>query len=167
MSSNIPSEVIALPLHPVLDLLHQARGRFTQKQLGKHLDVTAKTVARWESGETPCPQLVEAALKNLLNNDFSSPPFPAAFLANIGFTPINVTLSDLRPMVRAELKAIDAKLPKGGDAITAAHYTDLHLRIKEALNPTRPIVNLPALPGGRSVTQDLPIDENMEPSGYR
>ena len=25
-------------------------------------------------------------LKNLLNNDFSSPPFPAAFLANIGFT---------------------------------------------------------------------------------
>jgi len=101
-------------------------------------------------------------LKNLLNNDFSFPPFPSA-----GFTPVNVTLSDIRPMVRAELKVIDAKLPKGGDALTAAHYTDLHLRIKEALNPTRPIVNLPALPGGRSIKQDLPMDEQMEPPAYK
>ena len=48
-------------------------------------------------------------------------------------------------MVRAELKKIDAGLPKGGDAITTAHFADLHLRIKEALNPTRPIVNFPAI----------------------
>jgi hypothetical protein len=54
-------------------------------------------------------------------------------------------------------------LPKEGDAMTAAHYTDLHLRIKEALNPTRPIVNLPAAPGGRGLTIDLPVDEKMEP----
>ena len=73
-----------------------------------------------------------------------------------------MTLSDIRPMVRAELKAIDAKLPKGGDAITAEHYADLHLRIKEALNPTRPIVNLPAA-GGRGLNTDLPMGENMEP----
>ncbi|HZY36546.1 MAG TPA: zinc-dependent metalloprotease [Mucilaginibacter sp.] len=106
-------------------------------------------------------------LKNLLNNDFSGiPGLPASIAASIGFTPINVTLSDIRPMVRAELKAIDAKLPKGGNTITAAHYADLHLRIKEALNPTRPIVNLPALPGGRSINQELPVDENMEPSSY-
>jgi len=102
-------------------------------------------------------------LKSLLNDDFKSiPGIPAATLANYGLTPINVALSDIRPMVRAELKLIDASLPKGGDAITAAHFTDLHLRIKEALNPTRPIVNLPAAPGGRGLTIDLPVDENIE-----
>ncbi len=107
-------------------------------------------------------------LKNMLNNDFAGiPGLPAAISASIGLTPINMTLSDIRPMVRAELKTIDAKLPKGGDAITTAHYTDLHLRIKEALNPTRPIVNLPASPGGRALTEDLPMDENMEPAAYK
>jgi hypothetical protein len=103
-------------------------------------------------------------LKNLLNEDFRPiPGFPATVLANFGATPINVALSDIRPMVRAELKVIDEHLPKGGDAMTAAHYTDLHLRIKEALNPTRPIVNLPAAPGGRGLTIGLPVDEKMEP----
>lgn len=106
-------------------------------------------------------------LKNLLNNDFSIlPGLPSSLLANIGLTPINMTLSDIRPMVRAELKEIDAKLPKGGDALTAAHYADLHLRIKEALNPTRPIVNIQPGAGGRTVTLDLPVDENIEPASY-
>ncbi|WP_121808359.1 zinc-dependent metalloprotease [Mucilaginibacter kameinonensis] len=83
-------------------------------------------------------------LKNLLNTDasFSFPGVSSAQLASWGFTPINIVLSDIRPMVRAELKKIDTGLPKGGDAITAAHYADLHLRIKEALNPTRPVVNI-------------------------
>ncbi|MDP9046787.1 MAG: zinc-dependent metalloprotease [Bacteroidota bacterium] len=84
-------------------------------------------------------------LKSLLNDDFRTiPGISAAQLANFGLTPINMALSDIRPMVRAELKRIDAGLPKGGDALTAAHYADLHIRIKETLNPTRPIVNLPA-----------------------
>jgi len=94
-------------------------------------------------------------LKILLNDDFKGVPgISAEDMANIGLTPMNMALSDLRPMVRAELKTIDAQLPKGGDAITSAHYTDLHLRIKEALNPTRPIVNLPA--AGRSLTSEYP-----------
>jgi hypothetical protein len=102
-------------------------------------------------------------LKSLLNDDFKGiPGFSPAQLASYGITPINMTLSDIRPMVRAELKVIDAGLPKGGDAITAEHYADLHLRIKEALNPTRPIVNLPAQ-GGRGLSLDLPVDEKMEP----
>lgn len=100
-------------------------------------------------------------LKVLLNDDIKSLPFPPALLANIGLTPINVALSDIRPMVRAELKLIDAKLPKGGDAITSAHYTDLHLRIKEALSPTRPIVNLPAAGGARGLTE-FPVKETGE-----
>jgi hypothetical protein len=46
-------------------------------------------------------------------------------------------------MIRAELRHLQTILPKTGDALTQAHYVDLNLRIKEALNPTRPIVNLP------------------------
>ena len=94
------------------------------------------------------------------------PGLPGAISASIGLTPINMTLSDVRPMVRAELKLIDSKLPKGSDAISTAHYADLHLRIKEALNPTRPIVNVLGSPGGRGITMDLPVDENMEPASY-
>jgi hypothetical protein len=103
-------------------------------------------------------------LKSLLNDDFKSiPGLSAVQLSNFGLTPINVTLSDIRPMVRAELKIIDTHLPKGGDAITAAHYADLHLRIKEALNPTRPIVNLPVAPTARGLNAVNPIEESAEP----
>lgn len=105
-------------------------------------------------------------LKSLLNDDFKGiPGIPPTLLAYYGLTPINMILSDIRPMVRAELKAIDTGLPKGGNAISKAHYIDLHARIKEALNPTRPVVNIQA-PSGRALTPDLPLDENMEPANY-
>jgi len=102
-------------------------------------------------------------LKSLLTEDFKG--FPGATsgqLASYGLTPINMTLSDIRPMVRAELKLIDSRLPKGGDAITAAHYADLDARIKDALNPNKPVINLPPS-SARTVTLDLPVEENMEP----
>ncbi|WP_428327646.1 zinc-dependent metalloprotease [Mucilaginibacter sp.] len=103
-------------------------------------------------------------LKGLLNDDFRGiPGVPAATLASYGLTPINMALSDIRPMVRAELKLIDSRLPKGGDALTAAHFADLHQRIKEALNPTRAVVNLPGATGGRGLTDELPQKEDMEP----
>ena len=102
-------------------------------------------------------------LKNLLNDDYKAiPGFSANQLANFGLTPINVALSDIRPMVRAELKTIDAHLPKGGDAITVAHYDDLHLRIKEALNPTRPIVNIPTAPAGRGLNDTNKEQKNAD-----
>ncbi|MGZ3821938.1 MAG: zinc-dependent metalloprotease, partial [Mucilaginibacter sp.] len=98
-------------------------------------------------------------LKNLLEEDYKAyPGYSAAQLADFGLTPINIALSDIRPMVRAELKLIDAGLPKGGDALTAAHYADLRLRIKEALNPTRPIVNLPGT-AGRTLKSQYPAIE--------
>jgi hypothetical protein len=104
-------------------------------------------------------------LRSLLNDDLARnvPGLSSAQLANYGLTPINIALSDIRPMVRAELKVIGAQLPKGRDANTTAHYADLRLRIKEALNPTRPIVNLPAPAGGRALTDPVPADEKMEP----
>lgn len=83
-------------------------------------------------------------LKALLNDDASRsfPGVTASQLAGLGLTPINIALSDIRPMVRVELSRISRGLPAGGDALTAAHYADLRLRIKEALNPTRPVVNM-------------------------
>ena len=48
------------------DLLTSARARYTQRQLADQLNVTQRTVARWESGETPCPTMLAPALRELL-----------------------------------------------------------------------------------------------------
>jgi hypothetical protein len=55
-------------------------------------------------------------------------------------TPINVGLSDIRPLVRAELKTLLATTKAravAGDAITKAHYEDLNIRIKDILDPKK------------------------------
>ncbi|MEM5318365.1 DNA (cytosine-5-)-methyltransferase [Paraburkholderia sp. JHI869] len=50
------------------DLLQQARKRFTQQQIATHVGRDVKTVRRWEKGETPCPAMLEAALRELLQS---------------------------------------------------------------------------------------------------
>ena len=49
-----------------LDLLKQARARFTQREIAAHVGKDIKTVRRWEKGETPCPAMLEPALRDLL-----------------------------------------------------------------------------------------------------
>ncbi|MCC8396332.1 DNA (cytosine-5-)-methyltransferase [Paraburkholderia sp. MMS20-SJTR3] len=49
-----------------LDLLRQARARFTQREIAAHVGKDIKTVRRWEKGETPCPAMLEPALRDLL-----------------------------------------------------------------------------------------------------
>jgi DNA (cytosine-5)-methyltransferase 1 len=49
-----------------LDLLREARARFTQRQIADYVGKDIKTVRRWERGETPCPQLLGPALRALL-----------------------------------------------------------------------------------------------------
>jgi len=49
-----------------LDLLKQARNRFTQREIAEHVGKDTKTVRRWEQGETPCPAMLEPALRVLL-----------------------------------------------------------------------------------------------------
>lgn len=56
-------------------LLQEARQRFTQRDIAARLNVAPKTVARWEHGETPCPSLLEPALREILRS-----PSPAAAL---------------------------------------------------------------------------------------
>ena len=82
-------------------------------------------------------------LSNLLTDDHKPDlTRTAALQASYGNTPINVPLSDIRPIVRAELKKIIALLPAGHDAVSRAHFADLRVRISQALLPVKIVLNL-------------------------
>jgi len=49
-----------------VELLKQARNRFTQREIATFVGRDIKTIRRWETGETACPIMLEAALHNLL-----------------------------------------------------------------------------------------------------
>jgi DNA (cytosine-5)-methyltransferase 1 len=50
-----------------LQLLKHVRDRgFTQKQIAEHVGMDPKTVRRWEKGETRCPTMLEASLRDML-----------------------------------------------------------------------------------------------------
>jgi DNA (cytosine-5)-methyltransferase 1 len=51
-----------------LTLLSHARELFTQRDLAVKLDVTPKTIGRWEKQETDCPALVAAALREIIRS---------------------------------------------------------------------------------------------------
>jgi hypothetical protein len=51
-------------------------------------------------------------------------------------------LSDIRPLVRAELKKINKLLPVGQDDVSVAHFDDMHTRIGEALTPVKTVLNV-------------------------
>ncbi|MFM0647285.1 DNA (cytosine-5-)-methyltransferase [Paraburkholderia bryophila] len=52
-----------------LELLRQARARFTQREIAAHVGKDIKTVRRWEKGATPCPAMLEPALRDLLQGN--------------------------------------------------------------------------------------------------
>ena len=55
--------------HPQpLELLRRARSRYTQREIAEHVGKDTKTVRRWEKGETPCPAMLEPALRDLLRH---------------------------------------------------------------------------------------------------
>lgn len=58
-----------MPHTEALELLHQARQRFTQAEIAKRVGRDVKTVRRWEKKSTPCPQLLLPALKEILYKD--------------------------------------------------------------------------------------------------
>lgn len=53
-------------MNPSHTLLMQARRRFSQREIAAHVGKDIKTVRRWEKGETPCPAMLEAALRQLV-----------------------------------------------------------------------------------------------------
>jgi DNA (cytosine-5)-methyltransferase 1 len=50
----------------VMPLLHEARQRHSQSYLATRLGVSAKTISRWEKGETAWPAMLEPALREIL-----------------------------------------------------------------------------------------------------
>lgn len=66
-------------------------------------------------------------------------PVPANIRAFVGGTPIDVSQSDIRPMVRAELKTlrtqINGAIARTGDAMSKYHLEDAVQRINQILDP--------------------------------
>lgn len=51
------------------EMLKQARSRFTQREIAEYVGKDEKTVRRWEKGESPCPAMLEPALRELLQKN--------------------------------------------------------------------------------------------------
>jgi len=71
VSATFPGEYKVNSSHP-LELLKHARNRFTQREIAEYIGKDIKTVRRWEKGETPCPAMLEPALRDLLRQSVSA-----------------------------------------------------------------------------------------------
>ena len=73
----------------------------------------------------------------LLTEEVKAPP--AALQSAIGFTPVDVSQSDVRPYVRGELLALQADvrraLSRVEDRATRLHLQDVQARVERMLNP--------------------------------
>jgi len=49
-----------------ITLLRQARSRYTQRELAKHIGKDIRTLRRWENGQIPCPDMLGPTLQLLL-----------------------------------------------------------------------------------------------------
>lgn len=73
------------------------------------------------------------------DRQLDAPPTPTFSSAANYFTTVNVAQSDIRPIVRGELVALDrairARLSRGADRMTRLHLQDALERIDRILNP--------------------------------
>jgi transcriptional regulator with XRE-family HTH domain len=42
------------------------RGGYSQSQLAREIDITIRSLTRWETGETPIPKIAEFALRYII-----------------------------------------------------------------------------------------------------
>jgi len=67
------------------------------------------------------------------------PNIPAAFRAFLGFTPVNVSQSDIRPIAREQLESLKNEVARAkirtSDRATRVHLNDLERRIDAILDP--------------------------------
>lgn len=70
MSTFLPRDVIQMPMLAAEEapLLEQLRFHFTHRDLADRLKVAPRTVGRWVRGETPLPQRIEPALREILRS---------------------------------------------------------------------------------------------------
>lgn len=114
---------------------------YTLPELFTDLRGTMFSVARPDAFKRNLQRSYVDKLANLMTQEMETMPgVPLDAIANYGMTPVNVSLSDIRPLVRMELKtllAVSKTRAVAGDAMTKAHYQDLAIRINDILNPKK------------------------------
>lgn len=114
---------------------------YTLPELFADLNTSVFAAGRADAFKRNLQRAYVDRLGYLMTTDSELPAgFPVEAAANYGLTPINVSLSDIRPLVRAELKKLSTTTKArsaAGDAITKAHYEDLNIRIKNILDPKK------------------------------
>jgi len=116
-------------------------GAYTLPDLFKDLHAGIYPAGRPDAFKRNLQRSYVEKLALLMTKDMEFPPsVPMDAFANSGITPVNVSLSDIRPLVRVELKSL-LVLAKSravaGDNITKAHYDDLAIRINDILYPKK------------------------------
>ena len=66
MASHMPSVRSSDPVSATA-LLSRARELLSQQDLARRLDVSRRTIARWQNGETECPAMVGPALREIIH----------------------------------------------------------------------------------------------------
>ncbi|WP_328805963.1 DNA (cytosine-5-)-methyltransferase [Paraburkholderia solitsugae] len=97
-----------------LDLLKQARARFTQREIAAHVGKDIKTVRRWEKGETPCPSMLEPALRDLLHSSGRAKAGAATGDAQFRFVDLFAGIGGIRMGFEAH----------GGDCVFTSEWND-------------------------------------------
>ncbi|MFL9962762.1 DNA (cytosine-5-)-methyltransferase [Paraburkholderia sediminicola] len=100
-----------------LNLLRQARARFTQREIAAHVGKDIKTVRRWEKGETPCPAMLEPALRDLLQQGARATGGAAAD-AQFRFTDLFAGIGGIRMGFEAY----------GGDCVFTSEWNDFSIK---------------------------------------
>lgn len=114
---------------------------YTMPQLFTDLRTSVFATGRADAFKRNLQRAYVDQLENLMTKEAELPVgLPVDYAAGYGLTPVNVGLSDIRPLVRAELKLLLATTKArsaAGDAISKAHYEDLNIRIKDILDPKK------------------------------
>ena len=100
------------------------RGLFSELRNGKKIDIYRRNLQR------AYIERMEFIMKNEQN-------IPAAFRRFFGGTSVNVSQSDIRAVVRAELKSLRSSLrsARGADAMSGIHIVDALERVNNILDP--------------------------------
>ena len=108
------------------DMMKDVRkGLFSELRNGKKIDIYRRNLQR---------AYIER-LEFIMNNE--QPAVPAQFRRFFSGTSVNVSQSDIRAVVRAELKSLRSSLraARGGDAMSRIHIADAVERVNDILDP--------------------------------
>ena len=108
------------------DMMKELRGGlFSELRYGKKIDIYRRNLQR------AYIERMEFIMKN------EQPAVPAQFRRFFGGTSVNVSQSDIRAVVRAELKSLRSQLrgARGGDSMSRIHIADALERINNILDP--------------------------------